>query len=123
MAKFIEELHEQYDLWINYMNYTMAPWIFALAVGCFLGDAPQWLTFCCIAFVCLWGYNNPNYPRNLIKLRGVRKEKRNADYLYRGFISKNMGIVAVLTKMYLFFISASFLAAVSVGITKSAVGL
>ena len=51
MSQFVDELHEQYELWVNYLNHTMAPWIFALAVGCFLGNAPQWLTLCCVAFV------------------------------------------------------------------------
>ena len=46
MSQFVDELHEQYELWVNYLNHTMAPWIFALAVGCFLGNAPQWLTLC-----------------------------------------------------------------------------
>ncbi|WP_155804918.1 hypothetical protein [Photobacterium halotolerans] len=123
MSQFIDELHEQYNLWVNYLNYTMAPWIFALAVGCFLGDSPQWLTLCCIAFICLWGYKNPSYPLNLIKLNEKRRNQTNTDYLYRGFLSKNMGILAVVTKMPLFLVSALFLAVVSVGITKSAVGL
>ncbi|WP_333002872.1 hypothetical protein [Vibrio coralliilyticus] len=123
MSQFVDELHEQYELWVNYLNYTMAPWIFALAVGCFLGNAPQWLTLCCVAFVCLWGYKNPNYPLNLMKLNVKRRSVRNVDYLYRGFVAKNMGLFSLVTRMHLFFVSALFLAVVAVGLTKSELGI
>ncbi|KDN30632.1 hypothetical protein VFDL14_04490 [Vibrio fortis] len=122
MSKFVRELHEQYELWVNYLNYTMAPWIFALAVGCFLGDSPRWLTFLCIAFICLWGYQNPQYPPSLIRLRKNRQINTNADYLYRGFVSKNMSLFAVVKNMHLFFVAVLFLGLVFSGVTKSTVG-
>jgi hypothetical protein len=122
MSIFTEELHEQYWQWVQYLNYTMAPWIFATAVGCYLGDSPKPITFLCAFFIILWGLTNPLFPRNLAKLEN-KKHVEHVGYYYKGFKSKNMGLVALVTRFHLFFISIISLSLVAVGYTKSAIGL
>lgn len=122
MSRFKKELDEQYWAWVHYLNYTMAPWIFAIAAGCYLSDATKGFTFFCAAFVGLWGLTSPLYPKNLKRLKANR-EIGDFDIYYRGYNSKHFGFIAYFSRFHVFAVSTFFLVCVAMGFTKSSIGL
>ena len=114
MSRFKKELDEQYWAWVHYLNYTMAPWVFAIAAGCYLSNASTGFTIFCAAFVGLWGLTSPLYPKNLKRLK-AKREIEDFDIYYRGYNSKNFGLIAYFSRFHVFAVSTFFLIYVAMG--------
>lgn len=122
MRNFLKELNEQYWLYVEYTNYTMAPWIFGTAVACYLSDASQKVAMLCITFICLWGFTNPKFPPNLKRLKMSEKNEISS-YIYEGFMKKNMGLLSLVTRFHVFLFSVICMSIVASGVTRSTLGL